>query len=85
MLDRLIAKELQAHFPCGTIGQLIIVLEQTGSTNDAILQVATGVTAQRPVEMPLHGSIEIVAVVQPATVQSAVLQNDLSRFCAWKR
>ena len=42
MLDRLIAKELQAHFPCGTIGQRIIVLEQTGSTNDAILQAATG-------------------------------------------
>ena len=41
MLDRLIAKELQAHFPCGTIGQRIIVLEQPGSTNDAILQVAT--------------------------------------------
>ena len=41
MLDRLIAKELQAHFPCGTIGQRIIVLEQTGSTNDAILQVPT--------------------------------------------
>ena len=41
MLDRLIAKELQAHFPCGTIGQRIIVLEQTGSTNDAILHVAT--------------------------------------------
>src|SRR6266481_3235880 len=41
MLDRLIAKDLQAHFPCGTIGQRIIVLEQTGSTNDAILQVAT--------------------------------------------
>src|SRR5437879_7561443 len=41
MLDRLIAKELQTHFPCGTIGQRIIVLEQTGSTNDAILQVAT--------------------------------------------
>ena len=40
MLDRLIAKELQAHFPCGTIGQRIIVLEQTGSTNDAILHVA---------------------------------------------
>src|SRR6202162_6595547 len=41
MLDRLIAKELQAHFACGTIGQRIIVLEQTGSTNDAILHVAT--------------------------------------------
>jgi len=41
MLDRLIAKELQAHFTCGTIGQRIIVLEETGSTNDAILLVAT--------------------------------------------
>jgi len=41
MLDRLIAKELQAPFACGTIGQRIIVLEETGSTNDAILQVAT--------------------------------------------
>src|SRR5437870_1253245 len=41
MLDRLIAKELQAHFPCGTIGQQITVLEQTSSTNDAILQAAT--------------------------------------------
>src|SRR5213596_549695 len=41
MLDRLIAKELQAHFPCGTIGQRIIVLNQTGSSNDAILQIAT--------------------------------------------
>jgi BirA family biotin operon repressor/biotin-[acetyl-CoA-carboxylase] ligase len=41
MLDRLIAKELQAHFPCGTIGQRIIVLEQTASTNDAILHVPT--------------------------------------------
>ena len=37
----MIAKELQAHFPRGAIGQRIIVLEQTGSTNDAILQVAT--------------------------------------------
>jgi BirA family transcriptional regulator, biotin operon repressor / biotin---[acetyl-CoA-carboxylase] ligase len=41
MLDRLIADELQAHFACATIGRQIIVLEQTGSTNDAILQVAT--------------------------------------------
>src|SRR5437588_12020643 len=41
MLDRLVADELQAHFPCATIGRQIIVLEQTGSTNDAILRVAT--------------------------------------------
>src|SRR5207247_3798797 len=39
MLDRLVAEELEAHFPCATIGRRIIVLEQTTSTNDAILQV----------------------------------------------
>src|SRR6266853_792291 len=41
MLDRLIADQLQAHLPCATIGRQIIVLEQTGSTNDAILEFAT--------------------------------------------
>ena len=41
MLDRLIANELQANLSRGTIGRQIIVIEQTGSTNDAILQVAT--------------------------------------------
>ena len=41
MSDRLIAEELQAHFARATIGRQIIVLEQTSSTNDAILQVAT--------------------------------------------
>src|SRR6266700_1424777 len=41
MLDRLVAEELEAHFPCATIGRRIIVLEQTTSTNDAILQVPT--------------------------------------------
>ena len=40
-VDQLIAGELQAHFACAIIGRQIIVLEQTGSTNDAILQVAT--------------------------------------------
>ncbi len=40
-VDRLIADELQAHFACATIGRQIIVLEQTGSTNDGILQLAT--------------------------------------------
>jgi BirA family transcriptional regulator, biotin operon repressor / biotin---[acetyl-CoA-carboxylase] ligase len=39
--DRLIADELQAHSARATIGRQIIVLEQTISTNDAILQVAT--------------------------------------------
>jgi BirA family biotin operon repressor/biotin-[acetyl-CoA-carboxylase] ligase len=39
--DRLVAAELQSQLPA-IIGREIIVLEQTGSTNDAILQVATG-------------------------------------------
>ena len=39
--DRLIADKLQAHFARATIGRQIIVLQQTSSTNDAILQVAT--------------------------------------------
>ncbi len=41
MLDRLSADELRAQLRCAVIGQRIIVLEQTSSTNDAILQVAT--------------------------------------------
>jgi len=41
MSDRLIAGKLEADCRCATIGRQIIVLEQTGSTNDAILQVAT--------------------------------------------
>jgi len=41
MLDRLRADQLRAHLHCAVIGQQIIVLEQTSSTNDAILQVAT--------------------------------------------
>jgi BirA family transcriptional regulator, biotin operon repressor / biotin---[acetyl-CoA-carboxylase] ligase len=41
MLDRLVAEELQANLGRVVIGREIIVLEQTGSTNDAILQVAT--------------------------------------------
>ena len=39
-LDRLIADQLQAALPCRVIGRQIVVLEQTASTNDAILQVA---------------------------------------------
>ena len=41
MLDRLVADELRGHFHRSTIGRQIIVLEQTTSTNDAILQVMT--------------------------------------------
>jgi BirA family transcriptional regulator, biotin operon repressor / biotin---[acetyl-CoA-carboxylase] ligase len=40
MLDRLVAEELQADLGSAVIGREIIVLDQTGSTNDAILQIA---------------------------------------------
>src|SRR5216110_4101976 len=39
MLDRLVSDELQAHLGGAVIGREIIVLEQTASTNDAILQI----------------------------------------------
>ena len=41
MFDRLVGEELRADLGSAVIGREIIVLEQTGSTNDAILQVAT--------------------------------------------
>src|SRR5947207_10360260 len=41
ILARLSADELRAHFHNALIGREIVVLERTGSTNDAILQVAT--------------------------------------------
>jgi BirA family biotin operon repressor/biotin-[acetyl-CoA-carboxylase] ligase len=41
ILDRLVAGELEAQFSGAAIGWQIIVLEQTASTNDAILQIAT--------------------------------------------
>jgi BirA family transcriptional regulator, biotin operon repressor / biotin---[acetyl-CoA-carboxylase] ligase len=41
ILDRLSADQLQAQLPCVTIGRQIVVLEQTGSTNDAILEFVT--------------------------------------------
>ena len=40
-LDRLIADQLEAALPCSIVGRNIIVLEQTGSTNDAIFQIAS--------------------------------------------
>ena len=40
-LDRLIADQLQTALPCSIVGRNIIVLEQTGSTNDAIFQIAS--------------------------------------------
>ena len=41
MLDRLRPDELKAQLHCVVIGQQITVLDQTSSTNDAILQAAT--------------------------------------------
>jgi BirA family transcriptional regulator, biotin operon repressor / biotin---[acetyl-CoA-carboxylase] ligase len=41
MLDGLVAEKLQADLGSALIGREIIVLEQTSSTNDAILQIAT--------------------------------------------
>jgi BirA family biotin operon repressor/biotin-[acetyl-CoA-carboxylase] ligase len=41
MLDRLAVKEIRAALSSAVIGREIIVLDQTGSTNDAILQIAT--------------------------------------------
>jgi BirA family biotin operon repressor/biotin-[acetyl-CoA-carboxylase] ligase len=40
MPDGLVAEELQTDLASGVIGREIIVLEQTGSTSDAILQIA---------------------------------------------
>jgi BirA family biotin operon repressor/biotin-[acetyl-CoA-carboxylase] ligase len=41
MPDGLVAEKLQADLSSAVIGREIIVLEQTSSTNDAILQIAT--------------------------------------------
>jgi BirA family transcriptional regulator, biotin operon repressor / biotin---[acetyl-CoA-carboxylase] ligase len=46
MSDPLVAEELQADLSSAVIGREIIVLEQTGSTNDAILQVANADTKE---------------------------------------
>ena len=57
--DRLIADELQAHFAHATIGRQIIVLEQTSSTNDAILQVAShqGTAVSNPPHLTDEGLV----------------------------
>jgi BirA family biotin operon repressor/biotin-[acetyl-CoA-carboxylase] ligase len=46
MLDRLIADELRGQLSCAILGRRIIVLDQTGSTNDAILHFATSNTEE---------------------------------------
>ena len=47
-LDRLIADQLQAALPSAVIGRQVVVLEQTASTNDAILQVAGAAVSSLP-------------------------------------
>jgi BirA family biotin operon repressor/biotin-[acetyl-CoA-carboxylase] ligase len=41
ILDRLVADEMRAALGSAVIGREIIVLDQTGSTNDAIVQITT--------------------------------------------
>ena len=41
VVDRLVASEMQADLIGSVIGREIILLDETGSTNDAILQIAT--------------------------------------------
>ena len=45
-LDRLIVNEMRAELGTTVIGREIIVLEQTGSTNDAILRIATSISKE---------------------------------------
>jgi len=58
-LDRLIADQLQATLHRAIIGREIIVLKQTGSTNDAILQVAStqGAAVSSPPSLPDNGLV----------------------------
>ena len=54
MPDGLVAEELQADLAGGVIGRKIIVLEQTGSTNDAILQITDANSAEGLVVFAEH-------------------------------
>jgi BirA family transcriptional regulator, biotin operon repressor / biotin---[acetyl-CoA-carboxylase] ligase len=54
MLDRLVAEELKADFGAALIGRQIVVLEQTGSTNDAVLQIANAKTEEGLVVLVEH-------------------------------
>jgi len=54
MPDGLVAEELQADLTGGVIGREIIVLEQTGSTNDAILQITDANSAEGLVVFAEH-------------------------------
>jgi BirA family biotin operon repressor/biotin-[acetyl-CoA-carboxylase] ligase len=54
MPDGLVVEELQADLASGVIGREIIVLEQTDSTNDAILQIANANSKQGLVVFAEH-------------------------------
>ena len=58
-LDRLIADQLQAALASAVIGRQIIVLEETSSTNDAILEVASsqGAVVDRPLSLVDEGLV----------------------------
>ena len=65
-LDRLIASQLQAALPSAFIGRRIVVVEQTTSTNDAILQIASpkGAAVSGP---PAHGDEGLVLFAEHQT------------------
>jgi len=65
-LDRLIASQLQAALTSAFIGRRIVVLEQTTSTNDAILQIASpkGAAVSSP---PPHGDEGLVLFAEHQT------------------
>jgi BirA family biotin operon repressor/biotin-[acetyl-CoA-carboxylase] ligase len=65
-LDRLIADQLQAALPSAFIGRQIVVLEETTSTNDAVLQIASprGAAVSSP---PSHGDEGLVLFAEHQT------------------
>src|SRR6186997_1610143 len=65
-LDRLIASQLQAALTSAFIGRRIVVVEQTTSTNDAILQIASpkGAAVSGP---PAHGDEGLVLFAEHQT------------------
>ena len=65
-LDRLIANQLQAALPSAFIGRRIVVVEQTTSTNDAILQIASPQRAAVSSPAP-HGEEGLVLFAEHQT------------------
>jgi BirA family biotin operon repressor/biotin-[acetyl-CoA-carboxylase] ligase len=65
-LDRLIANQLQAALPSAFVGRRIVVVEETTSTNDAILQITSpqGAAVSSP---PPHGDEGLVLFAEHQT------------------